>query len=271
MRNIFYSGLFIANVILVAQAGTVPQARYFFSTAGLSDPSDTDSAAVFPTGFGTDPIIDNSAGPAATTRLYLWIELLQPDTLMLGADIAFRTTGNLTIESTNIWQNELLIPGLFRWVPPGGLPGIDSIDQIANSGIPAGAYGSQLVNVSPFFRSLEGIGISNRPISMFDDQWVDAAGSAVVGWVDIKGNAGDVHIIHEELAMDRFTGGPNPNPNAIAAFAGFADQSGGPAYIPGTFYDSPTPEATIIPEPGAGLAFACAIVGLIRSRSRHAA
>lgn len=222
---------FLATVALIgigASAAQAVQARYFLSTVGLSDPNNPDSAAVAPP-VGTDPSIDVGADPGATTRFYIWAQLLTPATDLKGFNFQFRSTGNVQITGTNVWQNNFTVPGFARW-NAAGVPGT------ANSGTP-----SQLVDISPTVAVLEP-GVTNGAFAGFDDQWIGAIGAAVVGYVTVQGNNGEVHIINEG------TGFLQVDPNN-RVFLGFDDAVGNPAEILGQPYDNASPEALITPEP----------------------
>lgn len=239
---------------LGVSAAQAVQARYFLSLQGLSDGGNTDSAAV-PAANASDLNIDVGLAPT-TTRLYLWAQIgLTPPTDLKGFDLAFRTTGNLTISHTNIWQNNFIVPGFARW-NVGGVPGADSID--ANPGILGpGAYGTNFVNVSPTVAVLEP-GVTNGAFAGFDDQWVGALGAALVGYVEVSGNNGDVHIVNEGSGFLQIDPG-----NRV--LLGLDDVTGNPAEVPNAPYDNASPEATITPEPASlALLGLAAVFGLRR-------
>ena len=220
---------------LGAAAAHAVSARYFFSLGGLSDPNNPDSPAISPTNFGFDLIGPNSiiAGSNDTTRLYLWAELSTPGPVDLkGINLAFRTTGGVTIEQGLIWQNNYTLPGIIRWNPQG-VPGMFVADGTG-----------QFTDPTPSVAVLEQ-GISDGALSQFDDQYVPNLRSAVFGYLEVRGTNGDVHIINQGSGFLQI-GGPMPPRITL----GFGDLVGNEAEVPGFPYDTPEPEATlVIPEP----------------------
>jgi opacity protein-like surface antigen len=225
---------FLAAAVLAGMGVAAAQAqnnvRYFLSLQGLSDPANTDSAAVAPGNIGTDPSIDVGSDASAVTRLYLWADLTNSPspTDLKGFALQFQTTGNLQILNTNIWQNNWTLPGTIRW-NPAGFPGLQN-------------WNSQTATPGPTVAVLEQ-GVNNGALATagFNDQYI--AGREVVGYVEVQGNFGDVHIIN--VGSGFLTGTSTSN----RVFLGFDDVDGAAAEIVGQPYHNASPEASIVPEP----------------------
>jgi hypothetical protein len=240
-----------ALISLGASAAQAVQARYFLSLQGLSNGADTESAAVPAATIAADVAaggLDTTpALPAGSYRMYLWAMLpATPTTDLLGMNLAFRTTGDVTIQTTNLWQNTNgfvdpdsgeFIETYRRW-EDGGFPGLQNW---ANA---------QSANPTPTVAVLTD-GVTNQS-SAADDQRRSVTyptGSPnnnqraiVVGWVEVTGTLGDVHVINEGSGFLQI----DPN-NRV--FLGLDDQTGALSEVAGVPYDNASPEASIVPEP----------------------
>jgi opacity protein-like surface antigen len=218
------------SVMAVSAANAQNSVRYFLSPEGLSDPANTDSAAVAPGNIGSDPVVDVGSDASAVTRLYLWADLTNSPspTDLKGFTLQFQATGNLTILNTNIWQNNWTLPGTIRW-NPAGFPGLQD-------------WNSQTANPGSTVAVLEQ-GVNNGALATagFNDQYI--AGRELVGWIEVQGNNGDIQLVH--IASGFLTGNGTSN----SVYVGFGDADGGPAEVVGQPYSSANPEASIVPEP----------------------
>jgi hypothetical protein len=238
-----------ALISLGASAAQAVQARYFLSLSGLSNGADTESAAVA-TAVAQAAVSggDPSALPSGAHRLYLWAMIpATPQTDLLGFNLAFRTTGDVQITNTNIWQNTngslvdddgdpetppVFVENYRRW-EDGGFPGLQS-------------WNAQSANPTPTVAVLTD-GVTNQ-VSAQDDQRRNvtyntvASRAVVVGYVEVNGNAGDVHVVNEGSGFLQI----DPN-NRV--FLGLDDQTGALAEVAGVPYDNSSPEATLVPEP----------------------
>lgn len=232
-----------ACIIVVACGGAITAdavfVRYFFSEVGLVNPLLTDSAAIVPSLPAVDPVIDTSNGVTAH-RLYLWAQIGNVESTDLkGFDLAFRTTGDVEIVSGNIWQNNFVPAVTTRW-NPNGFPGEFFPDTTG-----------QFANPSATVAVLEA-GVTNGAFAAFDDQWAgDPLNAALVGYLEVDGTDGEVHIINNG------SGFLQSNP-ANHVFLGLDDTFGFLAEVPGNPSDSADPEAVLIPEPAS-----LSLVGLV--------
>lgn len=242
-----------ALISLGASAAQAVQARYFLSLSGLSNAADTESAAVGAATLqpqltaGTDP----TGLAAGSHRLYLWAMIpATPTTDLLGFNLAFRSTGGVTITNTNIWQNTngslvdddgdpetppVFVENYRRW-EDGGFPGLQS-------------WNSQSANPTPTVAVLTD-GVTNQ-VAAQDDQRrnVTFQGAAnnqravVVGYVEVTNTTGgELHVINEGSGFLQI----DPQ-NRI--FLGLDDSTGALSEVAGVPYDNASPEATFVPEP----------------------
>jgi hypothetical protein len=243
-----------ALISLGASAAQAVQARYFLSLNGLSNGADTESAAVSAATIqpqltaGTDP----SGLGAGAHRLYLWAMIpATPTTDLLGFNLAFRSTGGVTITNTNIWQNTngslvdddgdpdtppVFVENYRRW-EDGGFPGLQ-------------AWNAQSANPTPTVAVLTD-GVTNQ-VSAQDDQRRNVTFPAgnnqravVVGYVEVTNDGtqnGELHVINEGSGFLQI----DPQ-NRV--FLGLDDPTGALAEVAGVPYDNASPEASFVPEP----------------------
>lgn len=258
----------IAILVLAAtaQSAEARSARFFFSAdSNLSDPADLDSAITSPPAnlaTGLDPLVDVGVGnPTALTRLYLWVQLGggEPTTIdSFGATLV--TTGDVSIQTANIWQNNWIVR-----LPGGGTAAAPNDGRWLTSPGLVNAGGTQLLSVGPALGALtdpgtgfhgHGVTTVSAPagdVGLSDDQYDAATKTALLGYVEFRGSAGDIHLTPSVGLL--------PSESHVI-YAGLDDVLGLP---PHPTLD--TPEATIVPEP-ASLTLAIAAYGVWSSRRR---
>lgn len=197
-------------------------ARYFLSPEGLLNPDMVEGPAILPSSFGTDPVIDTSLQDSV--RLYLWVELAPERTDIIGFDIAFRTTGDVFIVGTHLWNNTFT-----AGFPPSRW---SSFPGTSNSGTP-----SQQVDVSFTLRAALGDGVSNGPQSAVDDQYVASINSVLVGYIEVQGRNGGVHVMHQQSGWIQLD-------SANRLYLGFDDAGG--VHPDAGPYDNASPEALLV-------------------------
>lgn len=251
MQRICYC---FALAVLVTASSSAVSVRYFLSLDGLSDPNDTESAAVMPTNIGVDPMIADATG--GSYRLYLWAQIGPGDipafdvTDLKEVDLAFRTTGDVQITGGDIWQNTFVPPVSMRWNALE-MPGDFSAD---GSGLFADPVRASAV--------LEA-GVTNGNFSFFDDQWIAGnLNAAVIGSLDVAttGGVGEVHIINQHSDFLQL--------GERRAFLGWDDAVGAVADDPNSDYDNADWEARFIPEPSSGLI--AVLLATLYARTRRA-
>lgn len=136
----------------------------------------------------------------------------------------------MQIDGGLIWQNNFVPAVTTRW-NASGIPGAFGPD---GSG--------QFADPSPAVAVLEA-GVTNGAFSAFDDQWIaDPLYAAVVGYLEVTGNEGEVHVINQGSGFLQI----DPNNRVLL---GWDDAIGAPAEVPGSPYDTLSPEAALVPEP----------------------
>ncbi|MGE3182382.1 MAG: hypothetical protein AB7N71_12185, partial [Phycisphaerae bacterium] len=148
-----------------AQAVSV---RYFLSEQGLATPGMTDGASVAPTN-----TMDPEGLDVGQRTLYLWAQIgTGAATDLKGFNLQVRSTGDVLIDSVNIWQNNFVPAVTTRW-NAAGVPGITNADGTG-----------QFADPTPSVAVLEA-GVTNGAFAAFDDQWQESVGASLVGSITV--------------------------------------------------------------------------------------
>ncbi len=227
-------------------------ARYFLALEGLADPNDEQSAATAPN-IISDP--DPTGVGSAPVRWYLWADLSPSSTAPLtdlkGIDLAFSTTGNMSIIETNIWQ---------RTLDDGGTPDDTSDDLNRWASAPGRqTWDNSFVDLAPAVAVLEP-GLTTRTATTSLDNQDRAGGLWLFGWITTTGNAGEIQILNNASGFLQGTGPTN------TIYLGLDDNVGGPAEIPGqsVSYSNASPEGARTPEPASLMLMSIAALAIRR-------
>ena len=260
MRTLTATTLFLA---LSASMAYASDAHLFLSQAGLSNPGDTQSAAISAAVIQSavnlgDPVVQ-TGGVTTTVRFHLWAIMPDSPTSDLdNLDLAFQTSGNVTILNTNIWDNSNGFVDSFgnfvqtysRW-DAGGFPGLQS-------------WNAQLADTTPT-QALAADGITTR-LAADDDQRRPVTFNStnhyaiLFGFVEVSGTQGNIDLIHQGANF-------RPFKSTARIHLGADDGIGEEADFRGS-YNNASPEAQLVPEPSS-LALSLLPVLLACGRQRH--
>lgn len=224
--------------------------RFFLSEQGLSDPNDVTSPAITPDFSAGDPTVPGGS------RLYIWAEMMTPNADWLAVEFDFHIrSGDAVISQYNIFNYQALATLPRWWSSDDNEPPFQ------------GSPNSQELNLSLLY-AFSYLGIRDDSIAQQFDMHYDATtNSTLLGYIDVVGTSGEIHMSSLGAAPRR-----TPMLPEDRIFIGRGDLTGthadpfSPAHGIGMRYDTPTPEATIVPEPAMFSLFGIAVLAFRRCR-----
>jgi hypothetical protein len=243
----------VAGVAMFAAPAVYGQERplrLFYSSAGLSNPANTNSAAGDPTAdLGVNPV--RSANPGEAVRLYVWAQIAPPGTpnnvtyngVSFTNNLTIAGGGAATISGFNFWNytNGDLGNGAGRW---------QNFSQSAAGSTNNIAFAGAAVTA--------GIGVTNSNAANTNDgqhrrfatNGTTRIDATLLGWVEVTGTAAGQSLElrfavgQSGIAQSGDTNGPN------RVYMGWGDEASAPL---GNGFGASTPGAdaiiNVIPEP----------------------
>jgi len=187
--------------------------RVFLAEEGLSNPGDTQSAAVTPS--QTNPaVLTDGVTP---TRLYLWVDLLDPVTEVKGLSFNVHTTGSATITGATLYNNTY-VPAVATTWNPGAFGVVQATDTSGDGTRWSGA--NAIAVLEP--------GASNGAFTAFDQHYNTTTGSKLLGHIEVVGD-GDVFLEIGDKGIATSAGGL-PGPSVSLGYGDEADGLNGASF-----------------------------------------